>query len=136
MREARRADRDPATQLHAGHHGARRTRGMALGAREGRRAPPNGSQLLLPQAARGPEDVKTVVIRGTVDGRLAAELTRFESQFRYPLGSGWFRIDHGDDYLRFYRSLGDAFLVVAEDDSGVVGACCAAVRTVRSRGHD
>jgi hypothetical protein len=62
------------------------------------------------------------------DAALAAALQAFEQQFRYPLDRGWFRIAHGEDYIRFYRSMGRASYVVAEDENGIVGVCCAAQR--------
>ena len=61
---------------------------------------------------------------------LARSLAQFEQTFRYPLGAGWFRIDHGDDYSRFYRTLGDTTTVVAHHQGGSVGVCSWAVRTL------
>ncbi|HWB73372.1 MAG TPA: GNAT family N-acetyltransferase [Nannocystaceae bacterium] len=56
------------------------------------------------------------------DPALAAALGAFERQFRYPLGPGrWFRIDHGDDYPRFFRAIGDAACFVARDGDEVLG---------------
>jgi hypothetical protein len=69
------------------------------------------------------------------DADLAAELSEFERQFRYPLDRGWFRIDHGDDYNRFYRCLGEAVYVVARDDAGITGVCSAARRQVHRPGE-
>lgn len=61
---------------------------------------------------------------------LAAALARFELQFRYPLGPGrWFRIDHGDDYPRFFRAIGEAACFVALDGGEVLGTIgCARAR--------
>jgi hypothetical protein len=66
-------------------------------------------------------------------------LRDFERQFRYPLSSSQgFRIDHGDDYARFYRSLSSSdseTCLVAEDAQGVVvGACSAALRELHIPG--
>ena len=45
---------------------------------------------------------------------LSASLDRFERYFRYPLGKNrWFRISHGEDYSRFYRSMGEGLSLVA-----------------------
>jgi len=63
---------------------------------------------------------------------LAAALTRFEEQFRYPLGLGrFFRISHGEDYPRFFRAIGDAVCFVAERDGEVLGALGLAATRVR-----
>jgi hypothetical protein len=75
------------------------------------------------------------VLREAPDAVLAAELTEFERQFRYPLDRGWFRIDHGDDYNRFYRCLGEAVYVVAQDDAGISGVCSAARRQLHRPGE-
>jgi hypothetical protein len=62
-------------------------------------------------------------------GELGVALTRFESQFTYPLGPGRsFRISHGGDYTRFYRSIGEAVCFVAENEGEVLGTICGAVR--------
>jgi len=59
---------------------------------------------------------------------LARALCDFERQFQYPLGQDWFRICHGEDYSRFYQSLGLASHVVVQDDSGIVAVCGAVIR--------
>ena len=60
------------------------------------------------------------------DGRSMEE---FEAAFSYPLGPGRrFRISHGDDYSRFYRSMGEARCFLLEDRGRVVGALGVAVR--------
>jgi hypothetical protein len=69
------------------------------------------------------------------NGDLAVELNEFERQFRYPLDQGWFRIDHGDDYNRFYRCLGQSVYVVARDDKGISGVCSAAKRELHRPGE-
>ena len=66
-------------------------------------------------------------------------LRDFERQFRYPLNaSQGFRIDHGNDYARFFRSLstsGSATCLVAQDAQGlVVGTCSATVRELHRPG--
>lgn len=62
---------------------------------------------------------------------LAAALTAFEAQFSYPLGSGRsFRISHGDDYPRFFRSMGDTRCFVVERQSRVVATLAVVIRSV------
>ena len=63
--------------------------------------------------------------------RLAGALERFERQFTYPLGPGRsFRISHGDDYVRFFRAMGEARCFVAERDQRVLGVLGASLRTL------
>jgi hypothetical protein len=60
---------------------------------------------------------------------LANALTAFETAFSYPLGAHLrFRIDHGDDYLRFFRAMGDAQCFVAMDNHRVIGTVSVTVR--------
>ena len=60
---------------------------------------------------------------------LAGALAEFERQFSYPLGPGRsFRIEHGADYARFYRAIGDARCFVALDSERVLGVLAVAVR--------
>lgn len=59
-------------------------------------------------------------------------LDLFERQFCYPLGPGRsFRIEHGDDYARFYRAIGDARCFVALGDASVLGVLAVAIRPLR-----
>jgi hypothetical protein len=52
-------------------------------------------------------------------GRALAE---FEREFSYPLGpSERFRISHGEDYLPFFRAIGEPVLLVMEDAGRIVG---------------
>ncbi len=61
--------------------------------------------------------------------QLSARLAEFERGFRYPLGPGrWFRISHGEDYPRFFRSMGLANCFVAEQGEEIVGAVSVAIR--------
>ncbi|HZL36246.1 MAG TPA: GNAT family N-acetyltransferase [Tepidisphaeraceae bacterium] len=56
-------------------------------------------------------------------------LASFEEKFTYPLGPGrWFRISHGDDYPRFFRSMGEATCLIVEDEGRVLGAVGIAIR--------
>ena len=53
----------------------------------------------------------------------AAALEEFEQEFTYPLGEGCrFRISHGGDYLRFFRAMGEATLLVAARDGEITGS--------------
>jgi hypothetical protein len=62
---------------------------------------------------------------------LAARLLAFEAQFRYPLGAGRrFRIDHGPDPTRFFRSLGPAVGIVDEHEGAIRGVIGAALRQI------
>jgi len=65
-----------------------------------------------------------------------AALRRFEEEFRYPLGeSDSFFISHGDDYTRFFRSIGDPFLChVAAREGAIVGSLSAAHQPVLEPG--
>ena len=68
-------------------------------------------------------------LEAVASSRLASALERFERQFTYPLGPGRsFRISHGDDYVRFFRAMGEARCFVAERDRRVLGVLGAALR--------
>src|SRR5262245_23882302 len=59
----------------------------------------------------------------------ARALAAFERQFNYPLGPGRsFRIEHGDDYARFYRAIGEAQCFLAVEDERVLGVLSLAIR--------
>lgn len=63
---------------------------------------------------------------------LAQSLTTFEQQFTYPLGPGeTFRIVHGDDYSRFFRSMGDGCVFVVEYNGAVWGTLGVTIRNLR-----
>lgn len=65
------------------------------------------------------------------DVGLAAALNAFESGFSYPLGARQrFSIDHGADYTRFFRAMGNAQCFVAEREGAIAGVLAAAVRSV------
>jgi hypothetical protein len=60
---------------------------------------------------------------------LAHALAEFETHFTYPLGPGrTFRISHGEDYPRFFRSMGTASSFVYGRDGRVLGVLGVAVR--------
>ncbi len=65
---------------------------------------------------------------------LAAALETFEEQFRYPLGAaGSFRISHGPGYLPFFRAMGAAGVLVAEQSGLVLGTLASVRRTMELR---
>ena len=71
-------------------------------------------------------------LRGHPEPALARSLAAFEAQFRYPLGPGrTFSIEHGEDYPRFFRAIGDAMCFAAAQDGTVRGTLGAAIRTLR-----
>lgn len=57
------------------------------------------------------------------------ELAAFEREFVYPLGRDTFRIDHGSDYLAFFRSLGTPAVLVSESQGRLRGICVAVERS-------
>ena len=60
---------------------------------------------------------------------LADALQVFEQQFTYPLGKDcFFRIEHGVDYARFYRSIGTACCFVAKHNDQVLAVMSVAIR--------
>lgn len=62
---------------------------------------------------------------------MARSLAKFESEFRYPLGpSESFSISHGEDYPRFFRSMGQARIYLAEIAGDIVGSLAVVHRTV------
>ncbi|MBV9123277.1 MAG: hypothetical protein JO112_07970, partial [Planctomycetes bacterium] len=68
-------------------------------------------------------------LAGPPPPELARALAIFERDFTYPLGPGRsFRIDHGQDYPRFFRAIGKAGCFVAVGPDGVVGTLGATVR--------
>jgi len=65
------------------------------------------------------------------DSEWGPRLEKFERAFTYPLGERqWFRISHGGDNTRFYRSMGEAALFVAERDGRILGTLAATVRFI------
>ena len=63
----------------------------------------------------------------------SAALSEFEREFTYPLGLGCrFRISHGDDYLGFFRSMGEATLVVTADMGRITGSIARVKKRLRN----
>lgn len=72
------------------------------------------------------------VLTAAPPAELAAALARFETQFTYPLGPGRsFHIDHGSDYPRFFRAMGEAACFVVADRDDVLGVVGIALRDLR-----
>ncbi len=64
-------------------------------------------------------------------GRALAE---FEREFTYPLGpTERFRISHGEDYLPFFRAIGDAELLAMEEAGRIVGGIARVRRRLEFR---
>ncbi|MDF1666250.1 MAG: hypothetical protein P1V97_31135, partial [Planctomycetota bacterium] len=62
---------------------------------------------------------------------LQSALSQFELQFDYPLGeSDRFRIDHSDDYSRFFRAMGRAAIFVDEEKGVVLGVLSCSRRRI------
>jgi hypothetical protein len=72
----------------------------------------------------------TSVVRASDEDvrRRGEELAEFERLFAYPLGDGMFRIDHGADYLAFFRGLGEPSTWIAEVEGRIAGLLVAVRR--------
>jgi Acetyltransferase (GNAT) domain len=67
--------------------------------------------------------MKIRCLSGPPDPETAAALAHFEKEFTYPLGPDRsFSISHGADYSRFFRSMGEAKIYLAEISGKIVGA--------------
>lgn len=68
---------------------------------------------------------------------MGAALAAFEREFSYPLGaSGRFRISHGEDYLPFFRAMGEAELLLLEEAGAVQGVLARVRRVLERRGGE
>lgn len=64
---------------------------------------------------------------------LARALLEFEGQFTYPLGANdSFSISHGPDYVTFFQAIGEATVLVIEEEGRVLGTLAAVVRDLRA----
>ena len=61
------------------------------------------------------------------------DLQAFERRFEYPLGDDHFHIDHGGDYLAFFRRLGRPAPFIATVSRRAVGVLVAVRRQVGAR---
>ena len=63
---------------------------------------------------------------------LGRALAEFEQQFTYPLGANdSFSISHGSEYLTFFQAIGDAVVLVIEDEGRVLGTLAAVIRSLQ-----
>ncbi len=70
-------------------------------------------------------------ITGPPSQEISAALASFEKEFQYPLGSGrTFSISHGSDYSRFFRSMGETKIYVAEMGGKILGTLATVDRAV------
>jgi hypothetical protein len=61
-------------------------------------------------------------------------LAEFEREFSYPLGpSERFRISHGEDYLPFFKAIGEPVLLAMEDNAKIVGGIARVRRRLELR---
>lgn len=68
-------------------------------------------------------------LRSTPAPDMQSKLVQFEHQFDYPLGADRrFVISHVEDYPRFFRAMGEATCLVAENAAGVVGTLATVTR--------
>src|SRR5690606_37342637 len=92
----------------------------------------NRSKFLLSFASFGATAMNVHQLVLAPSASLAARLDEFERQFRYPLGSGQtFYISHGDDYPRFFRAMGEACCLVAEQGERVIGVLSVVIRPLQ-----
>ena len=71
---------------------------------------------------------------GQVPSAMGRALAEFEREFFYPLGpSERFRISHGEDYLPFFRAIGEATILVMEKAGKVVGGIARVRRRLELR---
>lgn len=69
--------------------------------------------------------------RSAPPANLQSALSQFEDQFDYPLGENdRFRIDHSQDYTRFFRAMGEAAIFVYEDQGRVKGVLSCSRRRI------
>jgi len=75
--------------------------------------------------------MKLHCITGPPPPELARALVGFEKEFHYPLGpSASFSISHGEDYTRFFRSMGNTRIYLAEIGDEIVGSLAVVERVI------
>jgi hypothetical protein len=73
-------------------------------------------------------------ITDEVPSELGRALAEFEREFSYPLGpSERFRISHGEDYLPFFRAIGEPVVLAMEDAGRIVGGIARVRRRLELR---
>ncbi|MBS2038311.1 hypothetical protein JST97_25230 [bacterium] len=74
-------------------------------------------------------------LRESPPPELARALLEFEQQFSYPLGANdSFSICHGPDYGAFFRAIGEATVLVVEEEGRILGTLAAVVRPLQLPG--
>lgn len=69
-----------------------------------------------------------------VPAPMGRALTQFEREFSYPLGPAErFRISHGEDYLPFFRAIGEPVVLAMEDAGRIVGGIARVRRRLELR---
>lgn len=69
-----------------------------------------------------------------VSAETGRALAEFEREFSYPLGpSERFRISHGEDYLPFFRAIGEPVLLAMEEAGKIVGGIARVRRRLELR---
>jgi hypothetical protein len=75
--------------------------------------------------------IRLHTVRDVLPAGMGDALAAFEGQFDYPLGTHCrFRISHGRDYLPFFKAMGAATLLVAENNGAVVGTIARVERSI------
>jgi len=78
----------------------------------------------------------SIVKMDNVPPVLLDEVADFEQDFKYTIDQKHcFRVSHGMDYGRFYRSLGKCRLYIAREKNKVLGSMALVQRTITVRGH-
>jgi hypothetical protein len=57
-------------------------------------------------------------------------LLDFENLFKYPFGNDYFKINHGENYFKFFDLLGEPCFFIAKEDNKVLAICVAILKTV------
>ncbi|MFN3242790.1 MAG: hypothetical protein ACE37K_14910 [Planctomycetota bacterium] len=78
-------------------------------------------------------DLRVLQVRPDRFANWQDDLRTFEERFEYPLGDDHFHIDHGEDYLAFFRRLGEPAPFLATVARRVVGVLVAVRRRVGRR---
>ncbi|MFN8610949.1 MAG: N-acetyltransferase [Vulcanimicrobiota bacterium] len=74
-------------------------------------------------------------LRQPPPAELRQALLEFEQQFTYPLGANdSFSISHGPDYVTFFQAIGEATVLVIEEEGRILGTLAAVVRTLQLPG--
>lgn len=75
-------------------------------------------------------DIKLVKLGDEDHPLLMKKVSELELGVSYPIGSDWFKIDHGQDPLAFFTRLGDVHHLIATKDNQIVGTACGILRQI------